>query len=259
MVTRQGGPRARSSPDSYPRALRHGESRRRREGSMTCHETPARTLQVSCSRRRPSFAAVFAWLCSLAGLRWRVRSAARATLQDEEDRVLLAELEAHDWPTVPRGPVLQGVESVRSPGRRDLGRPDVEAARRTIDGSSSSGLPRGRGAGSTRWALEAALAEAMEAVVSAVNGEQWSQQQRRVESRTQVEGSLAGFTFESMSTYSESTDPETGKSPPRWVLAVSHAERRGTLLLCAGLSRTMSTGASSSSLEAWDLPTYCVA
>lgn len=162
------------------------------------------------------------------------------TLQDEEDRVLLAELEAHDWPTVEALPAVRFYKGSSLSEALDAAiwdDPMLKRARRTIDGSSSSGLIlEGEGAGLYAvgtGGLKKALAEAMEAVVSAVNGEAVeTNSSAEFESRTQVEGSLAGFTFESMSTYSESTDPETGKSGLREVSR--YRMRRGEeLFSCA--------------------------
>ena len=91
--------------------------------------------------------------------------------------------------------------------------------------------------------LRDALAEAMDEFVGAVHGQDVENSSGRVfevgskelvesELRVGVEGSIAGFAFESMSTLSESVDPETGELVTR--IASRYRMRRGQeLFACA--------------------------
>ena len=167
-------------------------------------------------------------------------------LQDEEDRVLLAELEAHDWPTVEALPAVRFYKGSSLSEALDAAiwdDPMLKRARRAIgvsgrarDASDRFGfIHEGEGAGlytvATGLGLRDALAEAMDEFVGAVHGHdvEWMTES---EFRVQAEGSIAGFAFESMSTSSDSVDPETGE-PAFRIVSRYRMQRGQELFACA--------------------------
>lgn len=163
-------------------------------------------------------------------------------LRDEEDRVLLAELEAHDWPTVEALPAVRFYKGSSLSEALDAAiwdDPMLKRARRAIGvngGARAFGFIReGEGAGlyavATGLGLRDSLTEAMTEFVEAVHGCD-VEQMTESEFRAQAEGSIAGFAFESMTTYSDSVDPETGELVNR--IVSRYRMRRGEeLFACA--------------------------